>query len=92
MFVVADIRHPFLFWTSVILRAEADMSLTDEKLGWDYMGAPRLEYWALDIRAGETFNINARRSDGYRIGDLVPLEQVARKVPVSAGWRIVSTA
>lgn len=92
MFKVIDVRHPFLFWTSVELRAECDMVQTDKQLrmgGPD--GAPEIRWRRLDIKEGETVLINAWRWDGYRIGDEVPLGRVVRKLPIHSKWRTVAT-
>lgn len=90
MFIVTDVRHPFLFWTSVELTAEKPIFLTSDRLSTDKLGAPMLEKRALNISVGETFLINARRSDGYRIGDKVALDRVINKVPLSVKWQVVA--
>ncbi|OYY65070.1 MAG: hypothetical protein B7Y49_07180 [Sphingomonas sp. 28-62-11] len=87
MFIVSDVRHPFLFWTSVELTAEQPISLSEDRLGWDKIGAPTLEKRALNISAGETFLINARRSDGFKIGDKVALDRVIDKAPLRVKWQ-----
>jgi hypothetical protein len=91
MFIITDIRHPFLLWTSVTLKAETDMSATDERLTLNKLGAPALEKRVLQVREGETFTINAWRFEGYRIGDRLTLDQVAKKLEISLKWRTVST-
>jgi hypothetical protein len=92
MFTVTNVHHKFLLWTSVSLRADADMSVTADRLTMDALRAPVLETRRLSVGEGECFTINARRSEGYRIGDRLGLEQVAAKLPISAGWEVVRQA
>ena len=91
MFTVTDVRHPFLLWVSVTLRADADMSLKEDRLRFGNLGAPVLDNRELEVRAGETFTINARRADRFRVGDQVSLDRVAHKLPISLNWRTIST-
>jgi hypothetical protein len=44
-----------------------------------------------EIQAGETCTINARESE-FRIGDRVPLDRVANKLPISLRWKTVARA
>lgn len=98
MFTVSDVRHPFLLWVSVELTAEADMSLTAQRLragGPRVSRSPRppvLETRVLGVKTGERFIIKARKTDGFRIGDRVPLDRVANKRPISRKWRTIMTA
>ena len=91
MLVVIDVRRHFLFWASVSLKAEADLSLADQRLKLDRFGAPMLKNRRLDVAKGETFTILAWRSDSYRVGDRVPLGRVANKLPIRLRWDTVST-
>ncbi len=92
MLIVTAIRHRFLLWVSVALEAETDVSLTEDRLKLDRVGTPILETRCIDIAAGETFTINARRSEGYRVGDRVPLDRVANKLPIKLKWEAISPA
>jgi hypothetical protein len=91
MFTVSKIRHRFLFWVSVTLRAETDMALTKQRLRFNKLQAPALDTRILSIKAGETFTINAREPD-FKIGDRVPLDRVAHKLPISLKWQTIATA
>ena len=87
MFTVSDVRHPFLLWMSVRLTAEADMSLTAQRLRVNGLKAPVLDTRVLRVKTGESFIINARKTDGFRIVD-----RVATKRPISRRWRTMKTA
>lgn len=92
MFIVTAVRHRFLLWVSVVIEAETDFSMTDDRLKLDRVGTPMLETRRIAIAAGETFTINARRSDGYKVGDRVPLDRVANRLPVNLKWQTISSA
>jgi hypothetical protein len=92
MFVVTDVRRRLLFWTSVTLKAEADLSLTDDRAKWDKVGAPMLKKRRIDVKQGETITILAFRPGSYELGDLVPLDRIAGKHPLSRKWRVIATA
>jgi hypothetical protein len=95
MFTVVEVGRPFLLWVSVRLMAEADMSLTAKRLkvgGWvNSSPRPVLETRVLRVKAGESFTVRARKTDGFWVGERVPLDRVARKRPFSRRWRTVST-
>jgi hypothetical protein len=68
------------------------MSLTRQRLRGSWQ--PRrfvLEKRELRVKAGESFIIEARKADGFWIGERVPLERVANKRPISRRWRTIST-
>ena len=94
MFTVSEVRRPFLFWVPVGLIAEADMSLTAQKLrfGGPWVnGSPRapvLQTRVLRVKTGKSFMIYARKSDGFWRGECVPLDRVANQWPISREWRI----
>lgn len=96
MFIVSDVSRPFLWWVSVELRAEVDMSLTTQRLRplwWGLAGVrpPVLESRTLRVKAGECFVIAARKDDGFWVGERVPLDRVADKRPLSRRWRTIAT-
>lgn len=97
MFTVVEVGQPFLMWVSVKLRAEADMSFTAQRLrfGRPWVNssprAPVLETRVLRVESGESFTIYARRRDGYRAGEGVPLDRVADRLPFSRRWQTVTT-
>ncbi len=98
MFTVAEVGHPFLLWVSVKLRAEADMSVTAQRLraGRPWVNtsprAPVLETRVLRVRSKESFTIYARKKDGFWAGERVPLDRVADKHPFSRRWQTITTA
>ena len=96
MFNVTHVGQPFLLWVSVGLKAEADMSLTAQLLrpSWRGLGEirfPALETRVLQVKAGESFIIQARKTDGFWTGERVPLDRVASKWPIRRRWRTVAT-
>jgi hypothetical protein len=91
MFRVSNVRHRFLIWASVSLRAETGMALTKQRLRFNWLHAPAIDTRVLEVQAGETFTINARESE-FRIGDRVPLDRVAHKLPISLRWKTVARA
>jgi hypothetical protein len=96
MFTVTDVRDPFLLWVSVELQAEANMSLTAQRLRprwWGFLGLrpPALDTRVLQVKAGERFIIDARKADGFWIGERVPLDRVANKRPISRNFRTIAT-
>ena len=93
MFTVLRVRCPFLLWVTVELRAEADMSLTAQRL-WPGYGLPRkfvLQTRVLRVKTGESFNVIARKTDRFWAGERVPLDRVADKWPISRKWRTIAT-
>ena len=56
------------------------------------MGAPVLDTRVLKVEAGETFAITTWSTGQLKIGDRVPLDQVADKLPLSLKWKTVETA
>lgn len=97
MFTVAKVGHPFLIWVSVELRAEADMSFTEQRLraGRPWVNssprAPVPETRVLRVESGERFTIYARKKDGFRAGESVPLDRVANGLPFSRRWQTITT-
>lgn len=97
MFTVSEVRNPFLFWVPVALIAEVDMSLTAQRLrfGRPWINAspraPVLETRVLQVEEGEGFTIYTSKSDGFSIGERVPLERVAEKRPFNRRWRTLTT-
>ena len=91
MFTVTQVSHPFLWWVSVELKADTDMVLSKKRLRFNWLSAPAVDTRALEAKAGETFTIVAPRTDGYCIGELVPLDRVAKKWPISRKWRTIAT-
>jgi hypothetical protein len=93
MFTVIDIRDPFLLWVAVELKAEADMSLTAQRLRIRFWGGglrpPGLETRVLRVKAGETFTIKARKRDSFWAGERAPLDRVANKRPISRKWQTI---
>ena len=81
-----------LLWVSVTLKAEADMFLEADRLRFGRLGAPVLDKRVLKVKAGETFTIHTRSSEGFRVGDRLPLDRVAHKLPISLKWRTIATA
>ena len=98
MFTVSEVRHPFLVWVPIRLRAEADMSLMTQRLrfGRPWVNssprAPLLETRVLQVKEGESFIIYARKSEGFWSGQRVPLERVANKRSFNQRWRPLTTA
>jgi hypothetical protein len=97
MFTVSEVRHPFLLWVPVGLIAEADMSLTAQRLRFGrpwVNGSPRapvLETRVLQVEEGESFIVYTRKSDGFLAGERVSLERVASKRPFHRRWRTLTT-
>jgi hypothetical protein len=91
MFRVSNVRHRLLFWVSVTLNAETDMALTKQRLRFNKLHAPVIDTRVLEVKAGETFTINARTSE-FKIGDRVPLDRVAHKLSISRKWQTTATA
>ncbi len=96
MFTVTDVRNPFLFWVSVELTAEEDMSLSGQRLRmgrWHFgtIRPPVVETRIIRVKAGERFTIEARKRDGFRGGERVPLERVSEKRAFNQRWQILTT-
>jgi hypothetical protein len=81
-----------LWWVSVTVKAEADMSLIAQRLRpVAGVRAPALDTRLLQVKAGESFTINARKTEGFWVGERVPLDRVANKRPINRKWRTVAT-
>ena len=94
MFTVTNVSHLFLLWVSVELKAEGDMSVTAQRLR-PGIGLPRLfvlQTRVLRAKTGETYVIKARRTEGFWVGERVPLDRVANKWPISRKWRTIEMA
>lgn len=96
MFTVTEVSHPFLLWVSVKLMAEADMTLTAKRLrplwrGSFGMSPPAVDTRVLRVKAGESFIIDARKTERFWVGERVPLDRVSNKRPISRRWRTVET-
>jgi hypothetical protein len=67
------------------------MALTKQRLRFNKLHAPAIDTRVLEVKAGDTFTIIARESE-FTIGDRVPLDRVAHKLPISRKWQTIAKA
>jgi hypothetical protein len=91
MFTVSKFRRGLLPWALVTLRAESDMALSKDRLRLNWLGAPAIDTRVLEVKAGETFTISGPEFE-FCVGERVPLDRVAHKLPISWRWRTITTA